>query len=63
MWIKRKEWIELKERVADLEKEQLQLKEYAANNIEHDEQMIETIKLYRDDIKKLLEAQNANITE
>lgn len=63
MWIKKKEWDELKEKVAALETEQLQLKKYAANNIKHDEQMVETIRLYRDDIKKLLETQNAYVAE
>ena len=63
MWIKKKEWFELKERVAALEKEQLRLKEHMMADAENDKELIKTVKGYRDEIKKLVEAVNADIAE
>ena len=63
MWIKKKEWFELKERVAALEKEQLRLKEHMVADAENDKELIKTVKGYRDEITKLVEAVNADIAE
>ena len=63
MWIKKKEWFELKERVAALEKEQLRLKEHMVADAENDRELIKTVKGYRDEITKLVEAVNADIAE
>ena len=63
MWIKKKEWFELKERVAALEKEQLRLKEHMVADAENDRELIKTVKEYRDEITKLVEAVNADIAE
>ena len=63
MWIKEKEWMGLKERVAALEKEQLRLKEHMVADAENDKELIKTVKGYRDEITKLVEAVNADIAE
>lgn len=63
MWIDEKEWTALKERVAAIEKEQLLIKKYIEENANNDKQLIANIKGYRDEIEKLLETLNTNVTE
>lgn len=63
MWIDEKEWTALKERVAVIEKEQLLIKKYIEENANNDKQLIANIKGYRDEIEKLLETLNTNVTE
>lgn len=54
MWIKKKEWIDLTNRVSGLENEVATYKKCIKDNLNADAQVIEAIKAYRDEIKGLL---------
>lgn len=54
MWIKKKEWIDLTNRVSTLETEVATYKKCIKDNLNADAQVIEAIKAYRDEIKGLL---------
>ena len=54
MWIKKKEWIDLTNRVFTLETEVATYKKCIKDNLNADAQVIEAIKAYRDEIKGLL---------
>lgn len=51
MEIPEKEWNELKGKVAALEKEQLTIKKYIEEKLNDDEELVESIKGFRNEIK------------
>ena len=55
MWVRKKEWDTLKEKVAALEEEQLQLRKRIKENLVCDEQVLGEIKDFRNEMKNLLE--------
>lgn len=63
MRIKRREWEELNRKIAALEREQLGIRGLIEKNIEQDEKVIGIEKGYRDDIKDLVESEDADITK
>lgn len=63
MEIPEKEWNELKGKVAALEKEQLTIKKYIEEKLNDDEELVESIKGFRDEIKELLKTFNTNVTK
>lgn len=63
MEIPEKEWNELREKVAALEKEQLTIKKYIEEKLNDDEELVESIKGFRNEIKELLKAFNTNVTK
>lgn len=60
MEIPEKEWNELRGKVAALEKEQLTIKKYIEEKLNDDEELVASIKGFRNEIKELLE--NFNTT-
>lgn len=63
MEIAEKEWNELRGKVAALEKEQLTIKKYIEEKLNDDEEMVESVKEFRNEIKELLETFNTNATK
>lgn len=63
MEIPEKEWNELREKVAALEKEQLTIKKYIEEKLNDDEELVESIKGFRNEIKELLKTFNTNVTK
>ena len=55
MEIQEKEWNELRGKVVALEKEQLTIKKYIEEKLNDDEELVESIKGFRNEIKELLE--------
>lgn len=54
MWIKKKEWTDLTNRVSTLETEVAAYKKCIKDNLDANAQVIEAVKTYRDEIKGLL---------
>lgn len=63
MEIAEKEWNELREKVAAPEKEQLTIKKYIGEKLNDDEELVESVKEFRNEIKELLETFNTNATK
>lgn len=63
MEIPEKEWNELREKVAALEKEQLTIKKYIEEKLNDDKELVESIKGFRNEIKELLKTFNTNVTK
>lgn len=63
MEIPEKEWNELRGKVAALEKEQLIIKKYIEEKLNDDEELVASIKGFRNEIKELLENFNTNTTQ
>lgn len=63
MEIAEKEWNELRGKVAALEKEQLTIKKYIEEKLNDDEELVESVKEFRNEIKELLETFNTNATK
>lgn len=63
MEIPEKEWNELRGKVAALEKEQLIIKKYIEEKLNDDEELVESIKGFRNEIKELLKTFNTNVTK
>ena len=63
MEIAEKEWNELRGKVAALEKEQLIIKKYIEEILNDDEELVESVKGFRNEIKELLETFNTNVTK
>jgi len=63
MEIPEKEWNELRGKVAALEKEQLTIKKYIEEKLNDDEELVESIKEFRNEIKELLKTFNTNVTK
>ena len=61
MEIPEKEWNELREKVAALEKEQLTIKKYIEEKLNDDEELVESIKGFRNEIKELLKTFNTSV--
>lgn len=61
MEIPEKEWNELRRKVAALEKEQLTIKKYIEEKLNDDEELVESIKGFRNEIKELLKTFNTNV--
>ena len=63
MEIPEKEWNELRGKVAALEKEQLTIKKYIEEKLNDDEELVESINGFRNEIKELLKTFNTNVTK
>lgn len=63
MEIPEKEWNELRGKVAALEKEQLTIKKYIEEKLNDDEELVKSIKGFRNEIKELLKTFNTNVTK